>query len=221
MNRATRTIVSILGVFFAIGGIDHGFFEILHGNIPTTGLLIQSIGAANRFWVYGTEDAFTIIPNFLLTGILAVIFSLAIMVWLIGFIDTPHGPSVFFLLFVCLFLVGGGVGQVFFFLPAWLVATRIHSPLTWWRKVLPEATRRWLARLWPGTLATGVLCFLVALEIAIFGFVPGVNKPDMKNYICWSFLAAGLVAILFTFVAGFAADIQGKKRRIRDDTNRS
>jgi hypothetical protein len=51
----------------------------------------------------------------------------------------------------------------------------------------------------------------VALEIAIFGFFPGVNNPDVNNYICWSILAIGLVAILFTFVAGFAADIQDKK----------
>ena len=211
MNRATRTIVSILGVFFAIGGIDHGIFEILHGNAPTTGLFIQAISPANRFWLYGTEDAFTLIPNFLLTGILAIVFSLAIMLWLIGFIQTPHGPSVFFLLFVGLFLVGGGVGQVFFFIPAWAVSTRIHSPLDWWRKVLPEATRRKLARLWPITLAAGVLLFLVALEIAIFGFIPGVIDPDLKNYICWSILAAGLVSILFTFVAGFAQDIQDKR----------
>ena len=65
--------------------------------------------------------------------------------------------------------------------------------------------------LWPASLAIGLLCFLVALEIAIFGFVPGVNNPDLKNYICWSILAAGLVAILFTFVAGFARDIQNTK----------
>ena len=210
MNRATRTIVSILGAFFAIGGIDHGFFEMLHGNTPTSGLFIQAIGQANRFWVYGTEDAFTLIPNFLLTGILAVLFSLAIMIWLAGFIQTKHGPSVFFLLFLCLFLVGGGVGQVFFFLPAWAVSTRIHKPLNWWRKVLPKNTRRVLARLWPASMTAGLLCFLVALEIAIFGFLPGVIDPNLKNYICWSILATGLVAILFTFVAGFAQDIQTK-----------
>ena len=82
MNRTTRTIVSIMGTSFALGGMDHGLFERLHGNTPTSGLFIQAIGPANRFWVYGTEDAFTIIPNFLLTGSLAVIFSLAITGWL-------------------------------------------------------------------------------------------------------------------------------------------
>ena len=133
------------------------------------------------------------------------------MLWLIVFIDSPHGSSVFFLLFIGLFLVGGGVGQVFFFIPAWAVSTRIHSPLTWWRKVLPGTTRRWLSGLWPITLTAGVVCFLVALEIAIFGFVPVVTDPNLKNYICWSILAIGLVAILITFIAGFANDIQDKR----------
>jgi hypothetical protein len=208
MNRTTRTIVSIMGIFFAIGGIDHGFFETLHGNAPTTGLFIQAIGQANRFWIYGTEDAFTVIPNFLLTGILAILFSLAIMVWLAGFIQTRHGAAIFFLLFVCLFLVGGGVGQVFFFLPTWAVATRINKPLTWWRRALPEAARRALAGFWVPSMVAGIVCFLVALEIAIFGFVPGVNEPNLKNYICWSILGVGLVTFLFTFLAGFARDIE-------------
>lgn len=200
-----------MGVFFAIAGIDHGFFETLHGNTPTQGVFIQAIGAANRMWVHGTEDAFTIIPNFRITGILAIIFSLATMVWLVGFIHKQHGPAIFFLLFVCLFLVGGGVGQVFFFLPTWAVSTRINRPLNWWRKVLPENIQRVLARLWPISLAAGLLFFLIALEIAIIGFVPGVNGPDQKLYICWSFLGAGLVTFLFTFVAGFAQDIQARR----------
>jgi hypothetical protein len=210
MNRTTKTIVSVMGIFFAIGGIDHGLFEILHGSTSTNGLFIQAIDAAHRFWIYGTEDAFTIVPNFLITGSLAIMFSLAIMVWLVGFIHTRHGPSIFFLLFICLFLVGGGVGQVFFFLPTWAVSTRINKPLTWWRKSLPESIRHGLARLWTILMVVGLLCFLIALEIAIFGFVPGVNNPDLKNYICWTILGVGLVTFLFTFAAGFARDIQLK-----------
>src|SRR5208283_296635 len=85
MNRATRIIVSTFGVTLGIAGIDHGFFEALQGNVPTPGLFIQAIGPASRMWVYGTEDAFTLVPNFLLTGILAIILSLAIMIWSIGF----------------------------------------------------------------------------------------------------------------------------------------
>ncbi len=211
MNRATRIIVSALGVILGISGMNHGFFETLQGNTPTNGLIIQAIGDAQQMWLHGTEEAFTIIPNFLLTGILAIVVGLAIMVWSAGFVHQKHGPSIFILLFVLLFLVGGGIGQIVFFLPTWAVSTRINKPLTWWRKVLPENVRRVLAKLWPVSLVAGLLCFLIALEIAVFGFIPGVTDPEQKLYICWSFLGAGLGTFLLTFVAGFAHDIQAWK----------
>ncbi len=209
MNRATRTIISVLGICFALAGLDHGFFETLQGNALTPGLFIQAIGPVNRMWVHGTEDALTIVPNFLATGLLAMAVSLAIAAWAIGFVQRRHGPTVFLVLFVLLFLVGGGVAQVVFFVPAWLVATRINQPLTWWRRTLPEKVRLALGRLWAGSLLLGVLAFLVALEIAVFGYVPGLSAADadVALYVCWSFLLAALVLFLFTFVAGFAHDL--------------
>ena len=71
MNRTTKTIISYLGLMLALGGIDHGIFETLQGFTPTPGLVIQAIGPLERYWVHGSEEAFTIIPNFLVTGILA------------------------------------------------------------------------------------------------------------------------------------------------------
>jgi len=85
--NATRVIVSVFGVIFALGGICHGFFEALQGNTPIKGLIIHAIGEANRMWVYGNEPAFTIIPNFLITGIASIIVSLAIIIWSVGFIE--------------------------------------------------------------------------------------------------------------------------------------
>jgi len=147
MNRATKIIVSTIGVLLGIAGLDHGFFEILQGNTPTDGLIIQAIGDAQQMWFYGTEEAFTIIPNFLVTGILAVLVSLAIIVWSVGFLHTRHGASIFGLLFIALFLVGGGIAAQIMFVPVtWAVATRINKPLTWWRKVLPEGIRGILAK---------------------------------------------------------------------------
>jgi hypothetical protein len=43
------------------GIINHGLFEILQGNNSTNGFFIEAIGDANRFWVHGTEAAFTIL----------------------------------------------------------------------------------------------------------------------------------------------------------------
>lgn len=208
MNKATKSIVSTMGVFLGISGINHGFFETLQGNIPTNGLIIQAIGDAQQMWIHGTEEAFTIIPNFLITGILAILVGLAIIVWSVGFVHKKHGPSVFIMLFILLFLVGGGIGQIVFFIPTWAVSTRINKPLTWWRKVLSENVRRVLAKLWRGSLIIGTISFLIALEIAIFGYFPGLNDPDLTLYVCWSLLFAALGLFLFTFIAGFADDIQ-------------
>ena len=109
MNRATRIIVAVIGVLLGIAGMEHGFFEVLQGNTPTDGLIIQAIGDAHQMWFYGTEEAFTVVPNFLITGILTMGVGLAITIWSVGFIQTEKGPLVLGLLFIALFLVGGGI----------------------------------------------------------------------------------------------------------------
>jgi hypothetical protein len=210
MNRATKTIVATFGILAAIGGLDHGLFEALQGNTPTPGLFVQAIGPAQRMWVYGTEDAFTLIPNFLVTGLLAMTLSLAIMVWCNGFVHKKGGLPILILLCILLFLVGGGVAQVVMFILVWAVAAQINSPLTGWRKALPETVRRRLAPMWPGFLAFGSVLFFMALEIAVAGFVPGVNNPDQKEYLCWSLLGVAIGAYLLAIVAGFAHDLQAK-----------
>lgn len=75
-----------------------------------------------------------------------------------------------------LFLVGGGIGQVIFFIPAWWVATRIHRPLTWWRDKLPVSLQKGLARLWPALLALPTLGMIVALYLAVFGYLPWADQ---------------------------------------------
>lgn len=80
MNRATRINVTTIGVIFGLGGMTHGFAETLQGNTPTGGLFINAIAAGSSWtrWSEGGEGAFTVIPNFLLTGILAMLAGLAI-----------------------------------------------------------------------------------------------------------------------------------------------
>jgi hypothetical protein len=205
--NATHFIVSTLGVLFAISGMNHGFFEILQGNTPTGGWFIHSIGPRNQMWTYGTEDAFTLIPNFMITGVLAIALSLLIIVWSIGFVQKKHGSLVFLLLFVSLLLVGGGVAQVVFFTLAWAAATRINSPVTFLRAVLPEGVRRSLGRHWLWLLMAFALLGLVALEIAIVGYVPGVNNPESVLHICWSILCIGLGFLLLAIASALVHDL--------------
>jgi len=183
-------------------------FETLQGNTPTGGMLISAIGEAHRMWPHGNEYAFTLIPNFLITGTLAMIVGFSIIIWSVGFVHKKNGPFIYLLLFILLFLVGGGIGQIVLFTLAWAVSTRINKPLLWWRKVLPESVRRVLAKLWLWFLVAGSLLLVMALEIAIFGFVPGVNDPDLILIVMLSSLGVGLGVLLLTFVAGFAHDIE-------------
>jgi hypothetical protein len=211
MNRATRIIVSTIGVVLGIAGFNHGFFETLQGNTPTTGLIISAIGEEQRMWLYGGEEAFTIVPNFLITGLLAMVVSLAIIIWSVGFIQTKYGPTIFLLLFMTLFLVGGGIGQVLYFLPTWAVATRINKPLTWWEQVLPSKLRKPLGNAWPFTLTVAVICFSLALAIAITGYVPGLSDPDQILNIDWGLLGLAGILMLVSFVSGFAYDIEARQ----------
>jgi hypothetical protein len=208
MNRATRIITATLGIVFAIGGMSHGFFEVLQGNTPTNGYLIDAISPERQTWAYGGEAAFTLIPNFLYTGIAALAVSFAIVIWSLGFVHTRHGPTVFLLLFIALVLVGGGIGQIAFFTLGWAFATRMNKPLTWWRRVLPEGARRIMARIWPYTLVLGTLPILLALEIAIFGYLPGITDDDVLLTIVFSLLGSSLLLYAFTYVAGYAYDIE-------------
>jgi hypothetical protein len=213
LNRATRINVATIGVIFGFSGMTHGFAETLQGNTPTGGMFINAIAAGSSWtrWSEGGEGAFTIVPNFLITGILALLVGVAIIIWSIRFVHTPHGPGVFLLLFILLFLVGGGIGQVPFFISAWAVATRINKPLKWWQRVLPVSIRSGIARVWPGLLTVASLLILTALGIAISGYIPGVQDMERVLSINLSLVGASLVFFLLAFVAGFARDIETRR----------
>lgn len=207
VNRGIQTIVATLGVIFGIGGMSHGFFEALQGNTTTNGYVIDAIGEANRMWLHGNEPAFTLIPNFLLTGITAMLVGVAIIIWSAGFMHKKHASLIFLLLFMLLFLVGGGIAQVIFFMIGWAMSTRISKPLNWWRKVLPVGIRRFLSKLWRPFLIASSLLILFTLQIAIFGFVPGVSDPYSISMVMVSNLGVGLLFLILAFILGCAHDI--------------
>jgi len=98
------------------------------------------------------------------------------------------------------------VAQIVYFTLAWAVSTRIDKPLTWLRTSLQERVRQVLGMPWPWLLGGFMLPSLVALEIAIFGYVPGVSDPKQVLYTCWSLLGVGLVFLLLAIASGFVHD---------------
>lgn len=206
--NATCIIAATIGVIFGLSGVNHGLFEFLQGNKSTPGLVIHAIGEAQRFWELGTEDAFTIVPNFLITGILSMLIGLVIIIWSLRYMGSKHGSTVFLLMFILLFLVGGGIGQIAFFIPAWAFATRIHKPLEWWRKILPQRMLPLLSALWPFTLLLSTVVILIGVEIAIFGYFPGMSDPVVLQNTAMSFVLASAILNILTFIAGIGHNLR-------------
>lgn len=212
-NGATRTIAATLGVLVGVGSIDHGSLECLQGFRPTPGLIVNALGPGYRWtvWTQGGEGAFTLIPNFLVTGIVATLLGLVLIVWALRFMQRRHGASVFLMLAVASFLTGGGVAQVVLFTLTWGVASRIGATLGFWQWSIPATMRPALGRVWPWTLGVATLLFLVALEIAVFGYVPGVTDQTELLHICWKILGVALTLDLLSIVSGFSSDIEARR----------
>lgn len=110
--------------------------------------------------------------------------------------------------------MGGGIGQVAFFIPAWAFATRMNKPLTWWRKVLSRSAWPFLSKLWIVTLVLATLAILIGLEMAIFGFFPGFTDPEAIQNAALTFVLASAILYVISFIAGFGHELIRMERRI-------
>ena len=206
---ATRVVASTIGVFSGLAGIVHGFFEMLQGNVTPSSIVINAIAPAQRLWPEATLHAFTIVPNFLVTGILAMIVGLFIVIWAGAFIDKKNGTRVLLLLSIILLLTGGGFGPAFMAIIAALVATQINKPLSWWRTHLPNNLRNFLVKLWPWALIAYLLFFASSVGIAIFG-IPLVwfFSADITYSILLNLGPISDVLLMGAILTAFAYDIQ-------------
>jgi hypothetical protein len=151
MRKATKTVATWFGISAGIAGIEHGYFEILQGNVPTNSLMISSMGppcVPVEIW-NACEPALTIIPNFLISGILSAIIGLLMLIWSVFFIKRRYGGLVLILLSIALLLFGGGIFPPLIGIVGGIAATRINAPIP------AEQTNRWqrfAANLWPWPL---------------------------------------------------------------------
>jgi hypothetical protein len=199
-NSSTRLFVTLQGILIGFSEIIHGAFEIKRGNIPTEGFLLKSVGAC------------TIIPNYLITGIVSVIIGIAIILWTSYSIHKKNGPSIYLLLSVISFFVGGGVAQTIFFCMTWGVSTRITKPLTWWGKILSVNVRETLSKFWLLTmiLAYSFISFGVAIWLILLPPTESI-KNLVVQYICWSLLIIGIIFQIIAIISGFARDIEKRQ----------
>jgi hypothetical protein len=104
----TRIAASAIGVFAGLGGASHGPGEMLQGNVTPTGIVIE---AWPKLKVLAGEPAMTIVPSFLIAGVLTVIFGLLVAIWAAKFVQRKHGGLILILLSIIMLLVGGGYSR--------------------------------------------------------------------------------------------------------------
>lgn len=209
INNRIQITASAIGVLLGLSGIlNHGIFEILQGNTPTHGFFIEAIGVEHRFWLHGTEGAFTVIHNFLITGILTVITGSSIVIWSLKYLHVKQGSTILLLLFMVLTLVGGGLGYIVLIIPVWAFATRINKTLDWWKKKLTASWVKKLSSCWKFGLTATLISWLVVMQLGIFGFFPGQNNPDTLLNIVFLFLFSSVLLACLTFICAIAGDIR-------------
>ncbi|MFB6341935.1 hypothetical protein ACE1ET_09435 [Saccharicrinis sp. FJH62] len=207
-NKRVNVTASVIGVLLGLSGIfNHGLFEILQGNITTNGFYIEAIGVKHRFWLYGTEGAFTLIHNYLVTGISSVLVGVTIILWSIKYLQIKHGAIIFLVLLILLTLVGGGIGHIILFLPTWAFATRVSKSLDWWKHILSFQLRKKFSALWIYFLIATLISWLIVMELGIFGYFPGQDNPEIILNIVFIFLFSTVILACLSFIYAISGDI--------------
>ena len=150
MRKATRIVAACLGIVGGIAGFEHGYFAFIQGSTPIPSVVFPSWGppcVPEEIW-HACEPAMSIIPNFLITGILAMLLSLVLIIWTVWFVKRRHSGWVQIALAVLLLLFGGGFFPPIIGFVAGLAGTQIYRPIL----KPPSRLTRFAARLWPWSL---------------------------------------------------------------------
>lgn len=143
----------------------------------------------------------TVLPSFLLTGILAILLGLAVMLWSACFLQRRHGGLVLILLSVLLLLSGGGIFPPIIGLVAGALGTRIHKPAEPGKSRLFGHFLRFLAALWPWSLLLFVAWVLGQWVIGYFA-----NNWLLTTGYLIIFMVLG--TLLLSVVSCYAHDLQ-------------
>ena len=174
---ARRIVIGTLGALAGLAGAEHGIGEILQGSVRPKGLVIESWPTAPAMEILQGEPAMTVVPNLLVTGILATVVALGAALWAIYYSSHPRFSSVFVVLSVLLLLVGGGFGPPLLGLIVGIGA--MHKAGSSRRSVGSV-----MARVWPWFLFVAVFGYL--------GLMPGTVLLSLLA----DYESTGLIAAL-------------------------
>jgi len=204
-KNASSVVSSILGIYSGLLGFEHGIGEILQGNLAVPDIKINAYGSTGLPFPFGHEPAMTLLPTFLVTGIVAALTALLIMVWSAFFINKKQGPLVLFLLSVLLLFVGGGYGPIPMLLLA-VIAGFISRRQFGIRQRLPSGLYRSLARLWIWFV---FMIFAIVLASILWGYLGGMDNPSFNRDTYTSLaMASGLLQVFVALLAVITAAVK-------------
>lgn len=210
MNKSTTLLSLTLGILAGIMGIEHGIGEVLEGNRPTESLFILSWPDSAFFKIMSGEPAMTIVPNYFVTGLLAILFSSAFLVVFLKPEIDRKTIMVLFALLILMLLTGGGFGPPILGLIAVLLALKRNSPLRTWAR-LPSTVHQVLGKLWPWSFGLCLIGWLMLFPGAgLVVFFTGVDNALLM-------IVPILIAFLFipiTLLLGFSRDILKRKSEL-------
>lgn len=194
-----RNLAIATGVLAGIGGLVHGVGEVLQGSRAPGGIGFESWTQGRIASNLGGEPAISVVPDLLITGILTIGASLAVVAWAARYLDHRYAGRVLAALSVLMLLVGGGIGPPVLGLLAAMAAGGAHLSRDpgWIRGRLG----RTLAPAWP-TLFW--VCIADATFLVLGSLAVGVLlNVDVASAFVYAFLLAAVAMPLAT-IAGMA-----------------
>ncbi len=205
MKNATKITASIMGILAGLAGIEHGVGEILQGSVAPEAVVFQSWPNSAAMEIVNGEPAMSVLPNLLVTGVLAVLISLVFLAWVLFFIQRRHGGLVLMLICLPWLLFGGGFGPPLLGLILGASATKIHSSFGGWRAHVPGGVRRFLGGLWPWLLGACIAAWLVMMPgTVLINYFWGMNNAE----VVFGLILAMFTLLFLTILAGYARDSQ-------------
>jgi hypothetical protein len=197
MAKAIRVTVSTFGVIAGLAGIEHGVGEILQGNTRPEGITFESWPDSAAFDVLSGEPAMSAVPSLLVSGLLTVLVSVALIVWATRHIERPRGGLVLIGISLVLLLVGGGFGPPLLGLILGVTATKMDAPPRWLRH--PQ-----LASMWSVTLVMAVATWLLLMPGLVL-LEAAVEIPDPASVVARVLIAA-VTMLALAIASAFAHD---------------
>ena len=117
----------------------------------------------------------TLIPNFLISGILTILVSIGIIIRVIFFLNTRMSGLILVLLSGLLLIVGGGFGPPLIGFIIGFAGMKINSDFSMLRTLRTTGMVKFIARIWKFSTPFGIFCYLFLIPGSVilwgaFGF---------------------------------------------------